>query len=619
MSAQDLLQYATWGLFVTIFVATAAQAVRHPRRSTIDPALLFGVAVLLAATSVGPVRAALSRYELLSDVAVSTLLVFDYLLLRLAEDFARVPGWFLHAAELALVASIATLFFVAAYPLWIIVMLLAYFVVVTVYATATFLREAALSRGVTRRRVVAIAAGSAFVSANLLVIGAGWVFPAFSAVWASMSAVLGLGAGFAYFVGFATPEWLRRAWQAPELRDFLAAAASLPRMPDSQAILRELERGAALTLGAEGARIGLWDEHRQVLLYDAKHAPLQVAIESSSDEAVVPFQPQELLAGQALLLQRPVVAMDTPKLMQVPGRVYRSRGTRNLLAAPITADGVRIGALTVHARTTVFVEEDLELLGLLAMQAATVLQTRRLIDESTRLEAQQEATRLKDDFLSAAAHDLRSPLTSILGQAQRMQRQVHRDGGQVDPHSIDVIVEQTGRLRTLVNELLDANRVERRALSGLLEVTDVAEILRDLCSRPLSESHQIALEAPAAIAGRFDGPRLRQLFVNLLENAIKYSPAGGDIAVRAETLDGVMNVTVSDPGIGIAPEELPHIFDRFRRGSNVDDRHFPGLGLGLYICRGIVDEHGGRIWATSTPGQGTIMHVSMPLNREGHE
>jgi signal transduction histidine kinase len=105
-----------------------------------------------------------------------------------------------------------------------------------------------------------------------------------------------------------------------------------------------------------------------------------------------------------------------------------------------------------------------------------------------------------------------------------------------------------------------------------------------------------------------------QLLENLLENATKYSSKTGEINIKMWQDNSVAHLTVSDQGVGIPAADLEHIFDRFYRGTNVDDRRFAGLGLGLYICRGIVEQHGGRIWATSDVGKGTTMHVTLPTS-----
>ncbi|HVA22964.1 MAG TPA: HAMP domain-containing sensor histidine kinase [Chloroflexota bacterium] len=612
MTAQALLQYLSWALFVTVFGVTLVQAVRHPRRSTIDPTLLFGVVALIIVEAAVAAVLPLPNSELLGNLTGVLLMALPYLLLRLVEDFAHVPGWLRRAGEAGLILSVVCIFAILHRPVWLNLLLVAYFVALTAYCTVAFVLQATHSGGVTQRRLTSIALGSGFLALDLLIVGLLLAAPGLNTVGTALSALCGLGSGVGYYLGFAPPGWLRRAWQAPELRDFLSRASILPRLPDTQAILRELEHGTARSVGAEGALIGLWDEQRQVLLYPHDRTPPELRPPDSNDELVA-LDPSRMLAGEVLRTQRALFAAEPAKRMPAAGPMYRAHGTRNLLVAPITAGDQRLGVLTAYARTTIFAEEDLELLGLIASQAAVILESRKLIDEGARVQAREEAARLKDDFLSAAAHDLKSPLTSILGQAQRLQRQARRDVNQVDLQALDVIADQSGRLRALVEELLDATRVERRALSGIREPFDIVAVLRDVCDLRPGPLHCCHLDASEPLIGSFDVGRLRQLFENLVENAIKYSPEGGDVNVRAWNQEGAAAVTVSDTGIGIDPRDLPHLFERFRRGSNVDDRRFPGMGLGLYICRGIVEEHCGGIWATSVPGEGTTVHVTIPL------
>jgi signal transduction histidine kinase len=127
------------------------------------------------------------------------------------------------------------------------------------------------------------------------------------------------------------------------------------------------------------------------------------------------------------------------------------------------------------------------------------------------------------------------------------------------------------------------------------------------------------LEADDVVVGSYDPVRVMQLLDNLLENAVKYSPEGGEVRVRVWRDGDNALMSVTDQGIGIPPADLPHLFDRFHRGANVDDRRFAGMGLGLYICRGIAEQHGGRLWATSAgPGQGSTFHVELPLAAPAH-
>jgi signal transduction histidine kinase len=124
------------------------------------------------------------------------------------------------------------------------------------------------------------------------------------------------------------------------------------------------------------------------------------------------------------------------------------------------------------------------------------------------------------------------------------------------------------------------------------------------------------VSADAPVVGTYDVRRIEQVFENLVDNAVKYSQESSPVRIRLDQRDGQALVDVSDEGIGIPAQDLPQVFERFHRASNVDDRRFAGMGLGLFICKGIVEQHGGRIWVESRVGAGTTFHVALPA--EGH-
>jgi signal transduction histidine kinase len=187
---------------------------------------------------------------------------------------------------------------------------------------------------------------------------------------------------------------------------------------------------------------------------------------------------------------------------------------------------------------------------------------------------------------------------------------MQRDGS---PHleAVEAVIADAGRVSEFVSDLLDAARAEQGRLSTAQEPVDLAELARETADDLAGGGHEVRLTAGEALVTG-DRRRLQQVVENLLSNARKYSPDGGPIDVEVETADGAARLTVRDRGIGVAPDDLPNLFQRFSRGRNVDDRRFSGLGLGLYICRRIVEEHGGRIWADSEVGAGTTMYVEIP-------
>ena len=603
MSADDLLQFITQALFVLIFFAVLHQAVRQPLRANVDIALLFGVLSLVIAE--GWVQRALDieSNRLLTAITGSLIMALPYLLLRLVDDFADVPPWLMHGAEVGLALAVVGLFMLESpLPVPVTLLYVLYFFGLEVYAAVVFVREARRSSGLTKRRMNAVAAGSALLGLTILTAGFDTAVPDAHVVWAVLAGTFALASGIAYFLGFAPPTFLRRAWQEPELRAFLGRAASLPRLPDTAAIVRELERGAATSIGAPHAVIGLWD---------AEAGVIRSAME---DGGAFEVSPGEMIGGRAFASQRSIFVANAMRADPEHADLYRQFEARAVLAAPITAGERRLGVLVVFApRAPIFADDDLVLVQLLADQAAVILESRALIDEAARVRAREEATRLKDDFLSAAAHDLKTPLTTLVAQAQLLERRAMRSpAAPIEINGVRRIVRESQRLNALVLELLDASRLEQGKLLGPRECVDLAQVAREVCERQSSGRHRCAVESDGPVEGNWDRPRVSQLVENLVENGVKYSPEGGEIRLRVWQENGQANLTVSDEGIGIPPADLPQIFDRFHRGTNVDDRTFAGMGLGLFICRGIAEQHGGRIWARSTPGKGSTFHVELP-------
>lgn len=607
VSASEFLQHLTQVCFLLIALVVVRAAVRQPTPARIDMAVFFGVTAFIIGVGWLFALFNFSPPPLVSAFNGALLMALPYLLIRLVKDFATVPAPILRGAEAGLALSVVGLFLLPLpYPTPFVLLLVCYFFACSIYVAVAFVRAARTSGGVTRRRMQAIAAGSGLLGLGILVIGLGALLPeSLRDANAVIQQLAVLASGVAYFLGFAPPPFVRRAWQEPELRSFLGRAASLPRLPDTAAIVRELERGAMAAVGAPAASIGLWDEATDSLTYSGAHGPMT-------------FASTQLIGGRAFTSQAPVFAANAPRDDPEHAELYRATHATAILAAPITAGSRRLGVLSVFAsRAPIFAEEDLRLVQLLADQGAVILESRALIDEAARVRAREEAARLKDDFLSAAAHDLKTPLTTIIANAQLLERRAIRQPDQ--PPNLDGIrriVAEAIRLRTIVLELLDASRTEQGKLLGRRESVDLVALVREIGNRHSTEHHPVVLEAPESVSGVYDRARIAQLLENLVENAIKYSPVGGEvrIAIRAEAES--VEVTVADRGIGIPEADLPNLFARFHRGANVDDRQFAGMGLGLYICRGIVAEHGGQIRVTSVLGQGTTFHVMLPRRLE---
>ncbi|CAM3383960.1 PAS domain S-box protein [Corallococcus sp. ZKHCc1 1396] len=226
----------------------------------------------------------------------------------------------------------------------------------------------------------------------------------------------------------------------------------------------------------------------------------------------------------------------------------------------------------------------------------------------------QEAIRVRDDFLSIASHELKTPLTPLSLRLATLERRLER-GEHVDPSVLRHARHQLTRLTGLINDLLDASRIEAGRLSLHPEATRFDVLVEHTLTSMEGQrgNHVFDFERPPEpVSVQGDAYRLEQVVFNLLENALKYSPDGGTIRVRLAVGEDVTVLSVKDPGIGIPLDQQQLLFDRYFRARNASTRSYGGLGLGLYISRDIVERHGGRIWVESEPGQGSTFYVALP-------
>jgi signal transduction histidine kinase len=224
---------------------------------------------------------------------------------------------------------------------------------------------------------------------------------------------------------------------------------------------------------------------------------------------------------------------------------------------------------------------------------------------------------MKEDFISAAAHDLRTPLTTLLGQAELLERRFRDDPERTaELTGVRRMVRTSTQLADLVQDLLEAARLEQGPVDLQTQSTDLAGLAIEVASHQAGAEDRLTVTAAEPVVAEVDATRIRQVLRNLFENALKYSPGGAPVKVRVWVEGHEGRIAVQDAGIGIPEDDIPQLFQRFRRASNVDDRRFAGMGLGLYICREVVARHGGRIWAESTLGSGSTFHVALPLSGE---
>jgi signal transduction histidine kinase len=601
MTATELISLVTQALFVGLFVAALWQAARRPSRSNFDTLLLFGS--IAGAVMVTRLDAWLGLGDGWADaLAIIFINVAPLAMIRLVDDFSGTPRW-MPWAGLAVFVAVSAFSVVASpsSPRAVEVLLIAWFLLVGGFAAASFARAAARSRGITRRRMTAVTVGAVTIIGAIVLVLVGALIG--SELTSLGGQLLALASAISFFLGFAPPGWIRRAWREPDLRQFLQRSIHLASLTDERKALRDLQQAVADTFGATGAAIGVADPQRHVLRYASNSG----AWLNSPDDAFI--------GGRAFTEQRRVVTHDAAAEDPEHATTYREVAANTVIAAPITLEDRRIGVLTVYAsRSPIFVEDDMWLLELLADQTGVLLEARSLNAEEASLQSREEAARLKEEFLSAAAHDLRTPLTVVLGQAELLERRATRaPGAPADAAGIARIAREARRLRDLVSDLLDVQRLEKGAAPMEPAEADLWEIVSAVQER--FRDHGLDLRAvppEAPLVASVDRTRIEQVLDNLIENAIKYTTSGRLPEITVGWEADQARIAVIDEGVGIPEHERERIFERFYRGSNVETVTDTGMGLGLYICRRIVEAHGGRIWAEPTPGGGTTFVVTLP-------
>jgi PAS domain S-box-containing protein len=321
-------------------------------------------------------------------------------------------------------------------------------------------------------------------------------------------------------------------------------------------------------------------------------------------------------AGRIASEARPVVLTDIDHA-DVLNPILREKRIHSLMGVPLVVEGRVIGVLHVGSkREREFPETDVQFLQIVADRVALAIEHSRLYDEARRARddanTAEAALRARDEFISVAAHELKTPLTSAKVAAQLLKRSLRGSAlTTAQQRSIDTVDRQIGKLGRLVVQLLDTVRLQSGKLALNIEDVDFAALVREAAdeARALSDRHEIVVEAPETLPAMLDALRLEQVLLNLLDNAVKFMPDGGRIDVKLEKSITTAVLSVRDRGLGMAPEHRTRVFERFYQAH--PDRS--GMGLGLYVARQIVERHGGTIYAESPPDGGTLFVISLPI------
>jgi signal transduction histidine kinase len=279
-------------------------------------------------------------------------------------------------------------------------------------------------------------------------------------------------------------------------------------------------------------------------------------------------------------------------------RAYqRGETVRDVAREALRPDGARV-SLLIHAAPVY--ASDGKVIG-----ASAIVQD---------VTARKELERLREEWSSVIAHDLRQPVT-VVGLGARAIAAAHE--GPLSPREAEAlgrISRAADRLDRMIRDLVDASRLEAHRMTLERRAVPLAGLVREVLDRhqDVLGDQPVRVVASADPAVWVDPDRVEQVLVNLLANAVRYGEPGAEIRVDVEAVGDEAEIAVTNRGRGIAAEELPRLFERSARGEEGARRRKEGLGLGLYICKGLVEAHGGRIWAESVPGDTTTFHVRLP-------
>ncbi len=388
---------------------------------------------------------------------------------------------------------------------------------------------------------------------------------------------------------------------------------------DLDTVLQTIVTRASELAGTDACSVFEYDEASEAFHLRATY--------NLEDEVVAlarrtPTRKGEGVQGRMAVTRQPVQIPDiaVEDAYRGPLRdVLLRTGTRAVLAIPMLREDQLIGGLTVNKKTPgEFSPEVIELLKIFATQSALAIQNARLFreiaDKSRQLEV---ASQHKSEFLANMSHELRTPLNAILGFSEALTERMFGDLNEKQEEYLRDIYASGQHLLSLINDILDLAKIEAGRMELELTefdlpqaITDALTLVRERAGRRGIALHEAVDRRLGQIRG--DERKIKQALLNLLSNAVKFTPEGGRVDVRASVVDGMAEISVTDTGVGIAPEDQEAVFEEFRQVGTAAKR-VEGTGLGLALSRKFIELHGGRIWVKSQIGVGSTFTFTLPL------
>jgi len=405
--------------------------------------------------------------------------------------------------------------------------------------------------------------------------------------------------------------------------------AAMLRILELDRLLPEIVRSATLLESADAASVMLVDESGEFLRIVAQHGLSQ---EYASAQRIPMETAKSIYRGFDTHIE-----IDLEKQPAGDPALIKREKLARVVAMPLVHEGKLIGGINVYTRDQErrFDAIDLDILHILAAQASIAITNARLYEaerhgrrvQESMLAEQRESERQKDEFLSIVSHELKTPLTPLkaLAQLLRLRLRRHReDGRELDLESLDAnlrtIERQVDRMSGLVNDLLEVSRAGQGRFELQQQEFDLVPVVHEVVQRYREISAEegritFAVTAPGTLPITGDAMRIEQALTNLVGNAVKYSPSGGEIRIAVDARGDEVAFVIADNGIGIPAEDLPTLARPFARGSR-RARTFSGMGIGLYLARLVAEGHGGSV-ALASPGEDKGTTVTMTLPRSG--
>jgi signal transduction histidine kinase len=583
-----LLQAAVAVLFVLLGIVAFAGWARHRRPEAGWLALSIGMVGIVAATGRLGTLAPAGLRTALAVIGAVALVGSGYGLLRFRGSFLRL-GPAVHRAALVVLGAALLLELVALLePGWLPRPVRVAVVAVLVLAWSLSVGDPVVRFALAARRAPAVQASRLWALALgfggliVIVLLAGLAPDLARAPYAALaSQVVALAMVPLLYISFAPPTWLRRLWREPEEERLRAAFRDLVLFsPTRKEMARRAAEWAVRLLGGDAALIAEPDRtllaHIGISEEDARHL---LAATGSSEARI------ERTGGP-----EPRTAIIAPLELSA------GRGTVIVLAGPYTP---------------FFGADELARLTNYSLAVVAGLDRAQVTERLAALE------RTKSEFLNLASHELRGPVTLIRGYISMLAAGSFGELPGELRSVLPLLEAKADEMNNLIEQMIEAARLEEGRLELHPADTDlraVAERALDMI-RPLAgDSHQLVLESSEPeVRAYVDPDRIGTILSNLLSNALKYSPGGGEVRCSVSREDGRAVIAVSDHGVGIAGEDLNTLFTRFGRISNRETAHVGGTGLGLYLSRELAKLHGGDLSVTSEPGRGSTFRVELPL------